>query len=564
MPERTSTSCSTNPSPKKAWKPNMYVADDDEAMDLFFAQDHHGSQPQTPDPDEEAGLRDVRVSNPWVIAKVHASIRPYQNQRHNSGQLLTPIQPNTDPEGGSSASPATVTSDANPSPRILLTPQQSHRESSDPGTASSSPERFPYPLTARNSRSGEHALKAQRAANRERYGGALDTWVRKSINVHSDTPSSTPDREESLSIDLGTGNTRNRDFVSARTLPTGTLLSEIPTAPTRVRRQSPQKQTGSSINKPFTSPLTNDRVWFDVGQKRKGKPSQSDRSQSTLTPQARLQPSSPNTTTSSPEHPFHPDRASSLQPSSPNTASSSPEHPIHPDLASSLDYELRKTLATQQHRATLLRQQRHQHEADTHPINHTSSSTSPHQNRYNKAIAALHHQASDAPTTDNPPSPPQPSASGFDPTDPRHYLLRVLEREHASPSRLPSAKRRKTSRLPLETIPSDQSVRDLVLPIKPLDLKLLAAEVKAMGAWDGYIASSTRGRGGLEAGMGMEIARRWEEVVGGLVGRGFSGGEGEGAGEGAAGLRLEVWPLLQEHARRYCPRGEVEGDVESV
>lgn len=560
MPERTSTSCSTNPSPKKAWKPNMYVADDDEAMDLFFAQDHHGSQPQTPDPDEEAGLRDVRVSNPWVIAKVNASIRPYQNQRHNNGQLLTPIQPNTDPEGGSSASPATVTSDANPSPRILLTPQQSHRESSDPGTASSSPERFPYPLTARNSRSGEHALKVQRAANRERYGGALDTCVRKSINGHSDDPSSTPDLDEGLSIDSVTGNTRHHDFVSARTLPTGTPLSEIPTAPTRVRRQSPQKQTGSGINKPFTSPLTNDRVWFDLGQKRKGKPSQSDRSQSTLIPQARLQPSSSNTTSSSPEQHSHP----SLQTSSPNTTSSSPERPIHPDLASSLDYEHRKTLATQQHRATLLRQQQQPLE---HPINHTSTSPSPHQNRYNKAIAALHHQPGDASPKDLP-SPPQPSISGLNPSDPRHYLLRVLERERAptahnsnpSPSHLPSpAKRRKTSKLPLESVPSHQSVRDLVLPLS-LDLKLLAVEVKAMGAYDGYIASGTRGGGRLGAAMGMEMARKWEGEIGGLVGRGVGGGEGEGA----AGLRLEIWPLLQEHARRYCLRGEVEGGVESV
>jgi len=288
--------------------------------------------------------------------------------------------------------------------------------------------------------------------------------------------------------------------------------------------------------------LTDDCVWFDVGQKRKGKPSQSARSQSILTPQARSQPSSPNTT------------------------SSSPERPIHPDLASSLDYEHRKALATQQHRATLLRQQRHQHEADTQPINHTSSSTSPHQNRYKKAIAALHHQASDAPTTDNPPSPPQTSTSDLNPTDPRHYLLHVLEREHASPSRLPSAKRRKTSKLPLETIPSDQSVRDLVLPIKPLDLKLLAAEVKATRVWDGYIASGTRGGGGLEAGMGMEMVGKWEEEIGGLIRGVFGRGEGEGVGvgEGAAGLRLEIWPLLQEHARRYCPRGEVEGGVESV
>jgi len=562
MPEGTSTSGSTISSPKKAWRPNMYAADDDEAMDLFFAQDHDGSQPQTPDPDEEAGLRDIRVSNPWSIAKVNAPIRPHQNQWQSNGQLLTPIQPNADPEAGSSASPAPVTSDTHPSSRTLLTPQQSHRDSSDPGTASSSPERFPYPLTARNSRSGERALKIQRAANRERYGGgALDTWVQESISGRSDAPSSTPEREESLSIDLETGNIRHRDFVSARILPTGTPLSEIPTAPTRARRQSPQKQTGSGINKPFASPLTNDRVWFDVGQKRKGKPSQSDRSQSTLTPQARLQPSSSITTSSSPAHPFHPNPASSLQPSSPNTTSSSPEHPIHPDLASSLDYEHRKTLATQQHRASLLRQRRQPPE---HSIDHTSTSPSPHQFRYNKAIAALHHQASD------PPIPLQTSTSSFDPTDPRHYYLHLLAHERAttahnslpSPSHLPSAKRRKTSKLPLETIPSEYSVRDLVLPLS-LDLKLLASEVTIMRVWDGYIASGTRGGGGLEAGMGMEMARKWEEVVEGLVGRGFSGGEGEGQGEGAAGLRLEVWPFLQEHARRYCPRGEVEGGVES-
>jgi len=534
---------STSSSPKKAWKPNMYAADDDEEMDLFVAQDHHGSQPQTPDPDEEAGLRDIRVSNPWVIAKVNASIHPPPKQWQSNGQLLTPVQPNTDPEGGSSASPATILGETHPSPRVLPTPQQSHRDSSDPSTASSSPERFPYPLAARNSRSGEYALETQRAANRERYGnGALDTWVQKSINGSSDAPSSTQDLDESLSIDPDTGNTRHRDFVSARTLPTGTPLSEIPTAPTRPRRQSPQKQTGSCINKPFTSPLTDDRVWFDVGQKRKGKPSQSDRSQNTLTPQARLQPSSPGTTRSSPEHASHP----SLQLSSPSTTNSSPDRPIHPDLASSLDYEHRKALATQQHRATLLRQQ---HNTATHPLNHTSPSPSPHRNRYNSAIAALHHQAGDAPTS-NPPSPPP--ASGLEPSDPRHYYLRVLDRER-SPSRLPSAKRRKTSLLPLEAIPTDQNIHHLILPHKPLDLKLLAADINAMGVYDAYIASGTLGPGGLGEMQTMDTVRRWEEEIRGLVRERFRSADGVGE------MRVDVWGVVREHVGRFCRGGEEGG-----
>lgn len=67
-----------------------------------------------------------------------------------------------------------------------------------------------------------------------------------------------------------------------------------------------------------------------------------------------------------------------------------------------------------------------------------------------------------------------------------------------------------------------------------------------MRAWDGYVALGTSGGGGFEAAM--EMVGRWEEVVGGLLERGYrrEGEEGDGAGVG-----VEIGPLLREHVRKY-------------
>ena len=492
-------------SPNNAWRSNMYAADEDDEVGLFLAQRSSPERPQTPNPDEEeAGLCNIRISNPWSIAKVNAPVRPHHRQQ-SDGPLPSPVRQTDEPEGIQAGSPTTVTDQTQPSPKALPTPQQSHRESSDSITTSSSPERFPYPLAARGSRSGDYAL-SQRAANRERYGGgALDTWVQKSTNSYENTSSPAPDIDESHTIDPETGTTRPRDFISARSLPLGTPLNEVPTAPSRPGRQSPKKQPPTGIHKPFTSPLTNDRVWFDCAPQpsRKTKPQPT---QSTLTTQGDL----------------HFPR-SSPSPSS----SSSPERPtVHPGLALSLDYEKRKALAAQQHKANLLRKK--QLNIDDNP----PSSNSPHQNRYNKAIAALHQDT------------PSKQASPFEPNDPRQYWLRVQEREQVSPSHPLTAKRRKTSMLPLESVSEKWSTRDLVLPLKVPSLVILNSEIREGGKCDGYISTGEVAFG-LDAVQTIDTIRAWEEEVRMMVKRKFGGKEEVVAEKGE--VRVELWGVMEKH-----------------
>lgn len=99
-----------------------------------------------------------------------------------------------------------------------------------------------------------------------------------------------------------------------------------------------------------------------------------------------------------------------------------------------------------------------------------------------------------------------------------------------------------------------------------------------MRAWDGYIASGTVGAGGLEAGMGTEMAGKWEREIEGLVARGLRRGDGEreeegdwGEGEGKGDadgketeLRIELWPLLQAHIAKYHGGGQGNLDGECV
>ena len=530
----------------------MYAVDEDDGDGLFVTQDLHGAAPRTPDPEEEIGLHDARVSNPWSIAKVNASVQP-RGQPQSNPQLVTPRRQLEDFQGFHGVSPGTTMGDAPQSPQLLLTPQQSRRVSSDPAITSS-PERFPYPLAARNSRSGEHALRSQRAADRERYGtGALDTWVPKSTNGYRATPGSSPDPDEGLIIDPDTGHTRRREFVSARTLPTGIPLDETPTASSRPRKQSPQKQTGTGNHKPFTSPLTDDSVWPDYGGKRKSKPPSQGRStggnQSTLTSQGTIQFSKSSTASSS----------------------SSPERPVHPDLALTLDYENRKALAAQQHRANLLRQQKRQQlDAGTSTQDRASISRSPHQNRYNRAIAALHQGDETAQNASTYISPRMPSA--FEAGDPRQYWLRVRERENAanaaaaggpggeiSPSRpLAPTKRRKTALLPLETTKEECSTRDLVLPYQAPDVTTLALKAKEKGAWDGYISSGTSAYAGLTAAMTISVVRAWEEQIRELVRRQYEYRDDGSSGQGQ--LKVELWSAMQAHWGAHRREEEEEED----
>lgn len=449
-------------------------------------------------------------------------------------------------------------------PRALPSPDRTPRDESSTRNISSSPERFPYPLTARKRRAQTPTAgttSSSLPSNCDGYShGALDTWVRKSVpqpnsSASLDTrrevdssayPPTAPTSEAdngSLFIDAQTGNTRPRDFVSARTLPMGTPLSEIPSVPQRPARGSgPKKQAkkGTGINKPFISPVNDPhKVWFDVDPTS----GRHDRS-----PQKRYQQSSP-------DH----EQIPALADDGTDHASESQTQRVHPDLAMTLDYEARKADAIKNRKAYLRQQILGEKQTGLSPSSGPSSTASngasPHTNRYNKATAALDSPSNDATGSHNTTSPGMVSA--FEAGDPRGYLLRLQRRSQTpggrrdcsiSPSRArsgTSSRRRKTAMLPLENIDESCTTRDLELPLSSevMDLTKINKNMGKVAEVDKYVTSG-KVTCGFEEAKNINTVRGWEDKILTLIGKGYkryveTGEQWE--------LKIELWPILQNH-----------------
>ena len=137
----------------------------------------------------------------------------------------------------------------------------------------------------------------------------------------------------------------------------------------------------------------------------------------------------------------------------------------HPDLPLALDFERRKAHAVSQHRA----QQRLFHQRPTHAnsqyrqldlsqdVRSTSPTSSPHANRYAKAVAALHATLEEVSTPkEKRQLESQNREIALDPKDARARLMRLQEQQKAGTVTGPAAqklKRVKTSMLPFESVP---------------------------------------------------------------------------------------------------------------
>ena len=548
----------------------MIVSDDDDG-NLFVGPNVHHSQREDRGPDEESELRDVQVSNPWTIAKVNAPI----NSRRNPGasaRLLTPARQKGD-VGSELENPSNTTL---PAERALPSPDRTHRDDSSTGKDSSSPERFPYPLTARKSRaatSTARAISPFQTSKHDRYGrGALDTWVQKSlpssdlflspnagggINSRS-SPSAAPNEQadgEALSIDPRTGNIRPRDFVSARALPTGTPLSEIPSMHQKPAGKPVAKkraQKGNGINKPFISPVNDpQKVWFDMG------PGSGRRGRS---PQKGSSHSSRNC-----------DRSLPLASDDIESAEEAGREPVHPDLAMALEYEVRKADMVKERRAHLRQQATGVKQLGFSPSTQSSATgkttNSPHTNRYNKAVTALN--LDDAAAPDGAASSNQ--ASAFEAGDPRAYLLRIQRRSQTpgrdqsiSPSRArsgTSSRRRKTALLPLETISDSNKTRDLELPLpsEAVNLTTIGRYIQEAKSVDEYVRSGKISKG-LKDAKTMDVVRGWEVEIATLIETQYK--RCVETGEQWA-PKIELWPILQAHAALQDVCNESNGmDVE--
>lgn len=520
----------------RAWKRNMYANDDFDVDNPHSGFDEHNKWSLEPELDGQDAICDINVSNPWAFAKINAPIRPLRKNREAeavfdaNGQLFTPVRQRgeaRDDLGLPNGHDRFGVPLRRPR-RDLPTPDSSRiGVSSALGLQSSSPEPFPYPLKAWGKGEGGRAAVKPPVSERERYGnGALDTWVQKSLDSHSSSPGR--DDISLLDSDPSTAN-HPREFVSARSLPIGTPLSDIPAAaPRSTRKPGPRKHQQSGVNEPFVSPLDDtERVWFDLEPKRRTKPARLARSENDRDAIVAITP-------------IRHDREVDSTAEFPSSAASL--EPMHPDLASIMDYELRKQAALD-HRKIYLRQQAAAAIAAKLPNkNSTGSSlpsqapqTSPHNNRYHKAIAAL-HPAQDPPLLEHTPI--------FEPSDPRAYLIRAQQREYAERLTNPAVKRRrKTEMLPLEVVREESTARNLTLKLE-VALRDLKKSVSQAAVSDAYVRS-----GDIEeafAAAEAERVRAWEGKLRDLNRMAF-GEESENAE-----VRIDLSTALQAHLAAHA------------
>ncbi|KAL8946955.1 MAG: hypothetical protein Q9222_006712, partial [Ikaeria aurantiellina] len=419
------SSMNTPISKEQTWHHSMYPTNEDYASGDAPA----GSNSQ--DSEEEKDLRDIRISNPWALAKLNAPVLSQkQYMDHTSSvsrnqQLLTPAKTDLHPQ----ANPSSPLHDQVDSNSGLPSPLKSQNGTAH---APSSPDTFPYPIRRWGKGQREANHRERRESGEEPPSSSiLDSWVQR-----------TPASQEPLLSEHDVQYARpRRDFVQASKLPQGTPLSAIPDISQRpARRPGPRKQQQPpNLNKPFKPPVRDPQhVWFDH-----------------LTPsQPRMKNPSKKPDASLPaNYPHAPDLQTDPIASYPPP---SPAIYHHPGLAATMDYEARKAAATAQRRAFL--RQQHQSKLNTSSQQSTQikvsasqqeQANSPHRNRYRSAIAALR------PTTSEE-TPPMANADDdlnksdvppLDPNDPRAHLIRILN---------PSFQGRvQQGKLPLESVSED-------------------------------------------------------------------------------------------------------------
>ena len=451
LPQSSSETSPKVPLSNSTWKHSMNADEEDDMTDLDDVLSHQATPVMDEDIDEDT-LRNVEVSNPWVLAKLNAAFRaPGQNRSaaERNGQLPTP---------GPQLGDADISRD--PSLDDLSQgPDSSPKDSSSPCP-------FPFPLKARGKRRRDDTkVKPQASGGECRGKGALDNWVQRTLDNSADAPSTAADSGVS---DLGIHPNHpqhQRDYVSARSLPIGTPLSANPDASQRLKRKfGSRKQQQWALHKSVISPVNDPgRVWFDNLEN-------PPKNQNVETRPREDYPYAPTAPT------FDLRDSEDEEP-----AISIPlERTMHSDLAFTLDYEARKQKAMDQHRQALRQQAAAAKKeartlADMFPDKNPTNS--PHKNRQAKAIAALH--TSGSPVTEG-------DSFTFEAGDPRAYLLRVQHSEREAGAQASKSKRWKSTMLPFETLREEAYIGDLVLPLKTECLNL-GAQVLSSALCDEYI-----------------------------------------------------------------------------
>lgn len=544
---------------------NMYARDDEDLGSPYISPGSHHERSVHAESDEDSALRNINISNPWVFAKINAPTRPLRKEHEtdtnieSNAQLLTPVRRVDDPAIGSHRPLETRQQCSGTTMRGLPSPTRSHAQSSSPATPSS-PNPFPFPLKAWSNGEGGRVSRRARNSNEECNGiGRLDSWMQNRPDPHADA--SYPDTQENedplLSHDMASESPR--DFVSARSLPLGTPLSAIPEAPPkRARKLGPRKQQDGAIAKPFVSPVNDpERVWFDMKPKRPGRSSRP----------ARAEDSQAARSANSPVAPSSQDPGSVAA-----TDGTAFVRTVDPELSQIMDYELRKQAANQKHKAYM------RQEAATEKANRSNREenscpklplTSPHKNRYNKAIAALHDAVDENSSKNLPKALNSPAApSTFESGDPRAYLIlvqqreaidRELQRSTSGSSIVPvRSKRRKTSSLPLESTQRDHAVQDLILQIDNLTPPDLQSQVSKAGSYEHYIRHGKLAPAFSDPAPTIQDVRAWEESLRDLIKVRFrkatstsSSRRREEDGDDDGDIRIDLWTVLNSHLSQH-------------
>ncbi|KAL8964672.1 MAG: hypothetical protein Q9183_004288, partial [Haloplaca sp. 2 TL-2023] len=216
----------------QAWRRSMYAEDPDEELNLGKdASPLHSSE-------DEEDLKDVKVFNPWTLAKLNAPLRSQKQTESSSdnlgsnNQLPTPARRRSDHIGDLS-SPL-------PQPIVTSTPGLPSPAKSSNANEPSSPEPFPYPQKAWgriHNETNQRHHRSSTSSEDQSFPSALDTWVQRPPRDQASELNFLPDP------DLLTARSRPRDFIPASELPQGTPLSNIPDiAHQRKRKAGARKQ----------------------------------------------------------------------------------------------------------------------------------------------------------------------------------------------------------------------------------------------------------------------------------------------------------------------------------
>lgn len=429
-------------------------------------EDHHAHHAidsnavlQTQDYDEEAALRDVRISNPWTFAKINTSVR--HESRRTNNQLLTPARQAGDPTDDKRLRLQEQRQSHVPKSG-LPSPARTEADRSPPSRAQQPPAHNPFssPQKASRKKNHEHGPTEDNTSQREHdAAGVFNSWVainKPRNNLLIPSRASLVDHEIVRGEGTRPTHARSRGFVSARTLSLAAPLNRVP-----------ELRAGRNLGL-----MPRQRLERTLKTRE-------------LMPRQPLERSLKNGCFSLEES--FPNVSCARSGSNPITESSiiHPISPRDPDLVMLKDGERRKqgTLQSTQQLKSMAEPRTSHALLENSPA---SSNTIPASHKNGQMLQGC-YLLENTPTA----APPSPSTKAiFEHGDPRAYLLDSLQQHNYNNNqtiKLSSAhhrltrKCRKTSLLPLEAVREEVATRDLILliPTTKLDIHSLLASLRS-------------------------------------------------------------------------------------